>query len=208
MKCTSGMAGAVWYRGPPVPLCALTGHAELLAHGPERVVVRVVERLDPVARDGWRADEHATAQAVLACTTVTSSMASSTSLRKIWPMPARASGFSAPKSTIQRLCAWTPGEAVLVLVGGRRLARTARSSGRTAARCWGRSPRRRRRRRSAALRRSPSQLRTRRSVSFRSLNGFLYFSRQASKSSRYFGSRNSRYCAWLPPAWVSAEMTM
>jgi len=27
------------------------------------------------------------------------------------------------------------------------------------------------------------------------------------KSSRYFGSRNSRYCAWLPPAWLSAVMT-
>ena len=53
---------------------------------------------------------------------------------------------------------------------------------------------------------SPSQLRTRRSVSFKSLNGFLYFARQASKSSRYFGSKNSRYCWWLPPAWVSAEM--
>ena len=57
-------------------------------------------------------------------------------------------------------------------------------------------------------RRSESQLRTRWSVSFRSLKGFLYFSRQASKSSRYFGSRYSRYWAWLPPAWVSAEITM
>ena len=56
------------------------------------------------------------------------------------------------------------------------------------------------------LRRSVSQLRIRRSVSLRSLYGFLYLPRQASKSSRYFGSRYSRYISWLPPAWQSAEM--
>jgi hypothetical protein len=60
----------------------------------------------------------------------------------------------------------------------------------------------------SSLRRSVSQLRIRRSVSLRSLNGFLYFSRQASKVGLYFSSRYSRYCAWLPPACVSAEMTM
>src|SRR6185437_16939522 len=56
--------------------------------------------------------------------------------------------------------------------------------------------------------RSSSQLRTRRSVSRRSFHGFLYFPRQASKSSRYAGSRYSRYCSWLPPAWQSAEMSV
>src|ERR1039458_658260 len=55
------------------------------------------------------------------------------------------------------------------------------------------------------LRRSLSQLRRRR-WSPRSRKGFLYLPRQASKSSRYAGSRYSRYWEWLPPAWQSAEM--
>ena len=60
----------------------------------------------------------------------------------------------------------------------------------------------------SASRRSSSQLRMRRSVSRRSFHGFLYRPRQASNSSRYAGSRYSRYCSWLPPAWVSAEMSV
>src|ERR1039458_8869191 len=55
------------------------------------------------------------------------------------------------------------------------------------------------------LRISLSQLRRRR-WSPRSRKGFLYLPRHASKSSRYAGSRYSRYWAWLPPAWQSAEM--
>ena len=98
------------------------------------------------------------------------------------------------------------GEAVLVLVGGRRPgeqdeAREERRDG-VGEHDLGRRCRRPRGRRCA---RSSSQLRTR-PPSWRSRNGFLYFSRQASKSSRYFGSRYSRYISWLPPAWQSAEM--
>jgi hypothetical protein len=59
----------------------------------------------------------------------------------------------------------------------------------------------------SALRRSLSQFRVRPS-SWRSRNGFLYFPRQASNSSRQAGSRYSRYWAWLPPAWPSDEMMM
>ena len=55
------------------------------------------------------------------------------------------------------------------------------------------------------LRFSSSQLRMR-PPSWRSRKGFLYFSRQASNSSRQAGSRYSRYISWLPPAWQSAEM--
>ena len=40
----------------------------------------------------------------------------------------------------------------------------------------------------------------------RSRKGVLVLPRQASKSSRNRGSRYSRYCLWLPPAWQSAEM--
>jgi hypothetical protein len=50
------------------------------------------------------------------------------------------------------------------------------------------------------------ELRTRRLVSRRSFQGFLYFSRHASKSGTNLGSRNSRYVSWFAPAWVSAEM--
>ena len=39
---------------------------------------------------------------------LTSSMASSMSFMKIWPMPARRSGNRSQKSTNQRLCAWMP----------------------------------------------------------------------------------------------------
>ncbi len=48
----------------------------------------------------------------------TSSIASSMSLRKIWPIPARRSGNSPHQSTSQRLCAADPGQPVLVRLGG------------------------------------------------------------------------------------------
>ena len=57
------------------------------------------------------------------------------------------------------------------------------------------------------LRISSSQLRFRRSSpGARSLYGFLYLFRHASKSSRYAGSRYSRYVVCDVPAWLSDEM--
>src|SRR3954451_8005936 len=136
----------------------------------------------------------------------TSSMASSMSLRKIWPMPARRSGYSAHQSASQRLWARTPARrcSYWSSFGGRGNSTKLGENGGTV---LGNTT-------SATMpsdscsfhRRSLSQLRTRRSVFFRSWYGFLYLPRQASKSSRYAGSRYSRYSAWLPPAWVSAEM--
>ena len=118
----------------------------------------------------------------------TSAIASSTSLRKICPIPARRSGYSAHQSASQRLCARIPasrsskssgdgGRASNAMLGknggtvfGKMTSATVPSAS------------------SSAIRRSLFQLRSR-SEPCRSRNGFLYWARQASKSSRYFSSR-------------------
>ena len=137
----------------------------------------------------------------------TSSMASSTSFRKIWPMPARRSGKRPHQSASQRLCARIPASRCSYSsgLGGRaKRMKLGKNGGTvlgntTSATTPSDS--------SSEKRRSSSQLRTRPpSPSWRSRNGFLYLLRQASKSSRYAGSRYSRYVSWLAPAWVSAEM--
>ena len=137
----------------------------------------------------------------------TSSIASSTSFRKIWPMPARRSGKRPHQSASQRLWARMParrcsyssglgGRAKRMKLGkngGTVLGNTTSATTPSAS--------------SSEKRRSSSQLRTRPpSPSCRSRNGFLYLLRQASKSSRYAGSRYDRYVSWLAPACVSAEM--
>ena len=137
----------------------------------------------------------------------TSLIASSTSLRKTWPMPARRSGNRAHQSAIQRLWARMPASRCsnssgrggranstkLGKNGGTVLGNTTSPTMPSASR--------------SLLRRSSSQLRTRPpSASCRSRKGLRYFARQASKSSTYAGSRYSRYISWLAPAWQSAEM--
>ena len=169
---------------------------EVLAHRPQPVVLGVVERLHP-RRVGRDVRQEHPPRRPCSLIHVASSMASSMSLRKIWPMPARRSGNSCRS---RRASGCAPG----CRRGGARsprasaARRTARSSGRTAARCSGRSPRRRRRRppgrRCAA--RCPSC--GARSVSRRSFHGFLYLPRHASKSSWNLGSRYSRYVGVAP----------
>ena len=174
---------------------------EVLEHRPQRVVVRVVERLHPlhVGRDVRQ--QHAAAQAVLldplrvldrVVDVVEEDLTDAgTSLRVARRRSRRASGCA---PGCRRGGARSPRASAA--------ARTARSSGRTAARCSGRSTSPTTPSASwSALRRSSSQLRTRRSVSRRSFHGFLYFPRHASKSSRNFGSRYSRYVSWFAPAW-------
>ena len=136
-----------------------------------------------------------------------SSMASSMSLRKIWPTPARRSGNSPHQSFSQRLWACTPAWRCAYSSGVGGLANSTKlgKNGGTvfgnttsptmpSSSCW-------------ELRISLSQLRSRR-LSPRSLYGFLYSPRHASKSSWNAGSRYSRYALCEPPAWQSAEMMM
>ena len=99
-----------------------------------------------------------------------------------------------------------PGEPVLVRLGvgcGAKRTKLGKNGGTvfgkiTSPTTWSRSW--------SPLRFSLSQLRMRSSLARRSLYGFLYRLRHASKSSRYSLARYSRYTAWLAPAWQSAEM--
>src|SRR5436190_2066589 len=120
-------------------------------------------------------------------------------------MPARRSGHSATKSTSHRLCARMPASRCSYSSGlGGRANNT--KLGKNGGTVFGNNT-------SATTpsdsccsqRTSESQLRARR-LSRRSLNGFLYLPRHASKSSWYFDSRYSRYCACEPPQWLSAVM--
>ena len=123
-----------------------TGDPEVLAHLPQRVVVRVVQRLDARRRRAGRsADQHAAAQAVLldplhvvdrVVDVVEEDLADAGApLRELGrrSRPASGCGRGCRRAGARTPRAWA----------GRR---TARSSGRTAARCSGRSPRRRCRR--------------------------------------------------------------
>ena len=90
--CTSGIAGAIWYFGPPVPECVLTttSSSSHAAHSgsydgsyiglSQSAVTGGLPTSTPPRRP-------------FSLHHCTSAMASSTSFRKIWPMPARASGF-------------------------------------------------------------------------------------------------------------------
>ena len=134
-----------------------------------------------------------------------SATASSRSLTKIWPIPARRSGHSATKSTSHRLWARMPARRCRYSSPSRGGGAKSTKLGKNGGIVFGKST-------SATTPsdsmsdhlRSESQLRTRSLVSLRSRKGFLYFPRQASKSSRNSLSRYSRYWAWLPPAWLSA----
>ena len=120
-------------------------------------------------------------------------MASSMSLRKIWPMPARRSGNSSQKSFSHRLWAWMP---------ARRCSYSSGLGGRANSTKLGKNGGHRVREDHLAddpvglllavahlvvpVAQAPVV------AGARSLYGFLYLSRQASKSSRYVGSRYSR----------------
>ena len=168
--------------GPAGAAVGVDDDLVLLAERPQRVVDGVVERLDPVAGGGHRADEDAAAQAVVVdplgvgdgvVDVVEEDLADAgAGLGLLAARSRRASGCGpgCRRDGARTRRAWGAG-------------RTARSSGRTAGTvfgkmtspttpspCW------------SVSRRSLSQLRMRSSVSFRSLNGFLYFVRARRRS--------------------------
>ena len=96
------------YDGPPTAAVAVDRDLEVLAHRPEAVVVGVVERLEPRRRRAGRTAAATPPRRPCSLIHLTSSIASSMSLTKIWPMPARRSGNWPQKSSSQRLCARTP----------------------------------------------------------------------------------------------------
>src|SRR5262249_38579423 len=134
----------------------------------------------------------------------TSRTASSTSLRKICPTPARRSGACAHQSASQRLWARIPASrrSNALAEGGRA---TSEAEGKNGGTVFGKitSPTMPSAS-SSAMRRSWSQFRVRPSRC-RSPNGFLYAERHSSNSARYSASRYSRYWSIEPPAWQSAE---